>query len=88
MFVEINTLYFSIKLLLITTCSYNFMTRLLIAQTLFFTVPPQKPVIISEDSEVVEHTGPFFEGNRVKLTCMVSGGNKTIINHYISYFSF
>ncbi|XP_060860305.1 uncharacterized protein LOC132937501 [Metopolophium dirhodum] len=37
-------------------------------------VPPQKPVILSEYNEEIEHTGPFYEGDRVKLTCMVSGG--------------
>uniref|UniRef100_A0A2H8TFI4 Nephrin n=1 Tax=Melanaphis sacchari TaxID=742174 RepID=A0A2H8TFI4_9HEMI len=37
-------------------------------------VPPQKPVILSEYHEEIEHTGPFYEGDRVKLTCMVSGG--------------
>lgn len=48
------------------------MNKILIS---YFTVPPQKPIILSEDSEEIEHTGPYFEGDRVKLTCMVSGGN-------------
>ncbi|XP_025417722.1 nephrin-like [Sipha flava] len=37
-------------------------------------VPPQKPVILSEYNEEIDHTGPFYEGDRVKMTCMVSGG--------------
>jgi len=48
-----------------------------------FTVPPQKPVILSEYNEEIEHTGPYFEGDRVKLTCMVSGGNIIFINFLI-----
>lgn len=53
----------------------------------FFTVPPEKPIIMSENDKAIENTGPYFEGDQVKLRCMVSGGN-IIILIVISYIIF
>ncbi|KAI5747817.1 hypothetical protein M8J77_018790 [Diaphorina citri] len=38
-------------------------------------IPPQKPIIFSEEGlEVTDVAGPYEEGQRVSLTCVVTGG--------------
>lgn len=41
----------------------------------YFTVPPQKPTIIDERGKQVPLlAGPYEEGGKMELTCMVIGG--------------
>ncbi|XP_050530866.1 nephrin [Daktulosphaira vitifoliae] len=38
-------------------------------------VPPQKPIIQNDNGEEIRQTaGPYFEGDQVKLKCIVTGG--------------
>merc|ERR1719495_672612 len=38
-------------------------------------VPPDKPILVDEDGNQVKNKfGPFFEGEKISLTCEVSGG--------------
>lgn len=44
-----------------------------------FSVPPQKPIIQNDNGEEIRQTaGPYFEGDQVKLKCIVLGGNSKI----------
>ena len=47
---------------------------------LFFSVPPQKPLIMDERGRQVEGEmgiGPFREGDSLTLECHVSGGKSS-----------
>lgn len=39
---------------------------------------------MSENDKAIENTGPYFEGDQVKLRCMVSGG-KLLIYYFNRY---
>ena len=39
-------------------------------------MPPDKPILVDEDGNQVKNKfGPFFEGEKISLTCEVSGGS-------------
>lgn len=59
---------------------------ILISIYFYSTVPPEKPVIMNEKTEEIDHTRPYFEGATVKLTCMVSGGNIKLIKFKFSTY--
>ena len=83
---ENHTIFFSIKtrllanlpLLAVVTQRFHSNRNVCVS---FFTVPPQKPLIVDDRGRTVEGEvgiGPFREGESLSLECNVPGGKLNV----------